>query len=77
MAGPSKEWLEGTITISREEFSNIISDNIAAAMMATAIATQGDQAAIEKIKGLLMRYSAAVAMDVFNDHADEDTLEIG
>lgn len=76
MTGPSKEWLEGTVTISRDEFSHIISDNIATAMMATAIATQGDQAAIEKIKGLLMRYSAAVAMDVFRDGEPEDRLEI-
>lgn len=76
MTGPSKEWLEGTVTISRDEFSHIIMENISAAMMATAIATRGDEKAIEHIKTLLMKYSAAVAMDVFKDNEPDTNLEI-
>lgn len=76
MAGPSREWLDGTTTISREEFGHIIQENIEIAAMAMAIATNGDAKAVENLKGILMRYSAAVAMDVFRDGEPEDRLEI-
>ena len=75
MTGPSKEWREGTVTISREELGQIISNNIQDVLKATA--ATGDRDLFNLIKELLLAYSAAVATDVFKPIEDEESgLEI-
>ena len=74
MTLPSKEWREGTVTISREELGAIISNNIKDVLKAAA--ATGDRDLFNLIKELLLTYSAAVATDVFKPLGDEDSLEI-
>jgi hypothetical protein len=61
----SKEWLEGTTTISREQFGDIIADEINTALLIAKLTGADD--VYELLDGFLPDFSARVAARVFND----------
>ena len=71
MARPfSKEWEDETVTISRKEFAEIITEEIMAATTAARMASDNDMA--DFIKELLVNFSAGIGSEIFS----KEDLEI-
>ena len=73
--GPNEKWLKATTTISREQFADIISDEINRAL-AIAKLTNADEI-FELFDKFLPDFTARIAVRVFKDvpEYDEETEE--
>lgn len=64
-----REWLDETVTISREELGKIMTNEIREVIEATAITTQ-DKDFTLFIKGLFELFAASVGNEVFKKASD-------
>lgn len=72
---PSKEWEEESVTISRKELGEIVTDNIIAVLMAAE--KVGDEQLTELIKELLLQFSASISAEIFKPvDAEANHMEI-
>lgn len=64
-----REWLDETVTISREELGKILTNEIREVIEATAVTTQ-DKDFTMFIKGLFELFAASVGNEVFKKASD-------
>lgn len=70
---PSREWLEETTTISREEAGRIVTEAIARVMIAAEKA-KGNKDLNEQIQELLMVFSADILSEMFPENEDLEVI---
>lgn len=70
---PSREWREGKVEISREQFSTIITQEMAD--IVTIARSLGDEALANFIKEMLIEFSANVAVEVFKSLDEQEEAE--
>ena len=70
---PSREWREGKVEISREQFGTIIAKEMADVV--TIARSLGDEALANFIKEMLTEFSANVAVEVFKSLDEQEETE--
>ena len=70
---PSREWREGRVEISREQFGTIIAKEMADVV--TIARSLGDEALTNFIKEMLTEFSANVAVEVFKSLDEQEETE--
>ena len=70
---PSREWREGRVEISREQFGTIIAKEMADVV--TIARSLGDKALADFIKEMLTEFSANVAVEVFKSLDEQEETE--
>ena len=70
---PSREWREGKVEISRDQFGNIVAKEMADVV--TIARSLGDEALANFIKEMLTEFSANVAVEVFKSLDEQEETE--
>lgn len=70
---PSREWREGKVEISREQFGTIIAKEMADVI--TIARSLGDKALADFIKEMLTEFSTNVAVEVFKSLDEQEETE--